>query len=167
MSGDDLDDERLDASQWFWYSELLEQSGLLDVEPHSGQARLDDGNLSFSVRSASRGRITLGTIGTAEIRAVAVSLDADQLAAYREHVRGAKALGFEIIRQYAEELEAKRRKPLEAIAARKDTRRARTLDLHAQHRSNSYIARELKISRKTVGRYLAESENGTNHEMPS
>lgn len=163
------DEERLDASRWFWYSDLLERAGLDDVERGSGEVQMGpDDTMGFSVRTTSRGRVTLGTIRTAVIHEVAASLDVSQLAAFQEHVRDAKAAAFDIIRPYAEHLEETyHRKPLAGKAAKKDARRREAIRLRTEEkRSAPYIARALKVHVRTVNRYLHGSETGIDRKTP-
>ena len=168
------EDERFEASRWFWYSDLLERAGLVDVEPASGQSRFEAGVESFSVNTASRGRVELGSIPTAELERVAGSLDAVQLAAYQEHVRDAKALAFDVVLPYADQLEARRRAPLEGKAKAKEAKIARASELHNAGKSPARIAQimadEGLISGgvdpvRSVRRWLSEAKGRTDREV--
>lgn len=174
MTADHIDEERLEASQWFWYSDLLERSGLTDVQRGSGETGVSDGILSFSVGTTSRGRVALGTIRIDKIRKVAASLDAGQLAAYREHVRDAKALALELVLPYAQELETRRRAPLEGKARAKEAKIARAVGLHREHKSPARIAQIMcaegliagdKDPARTVRRWLKEAKSRTDREV--
>jgi hypothetical protein len=168
------DEERLDASRWFWFSDLLERAGLDDVERGSGKVQMGrDGTMSFSVRTTSGGRVTLGTIRTAVIDEVAASLDASQLAAFREHVRDAKAAAFDIIQPYAEHLEASRRAPLEGKARASNARIDRAVELKKAGKSPARIAQIMTAEGSMIGaqdparsvrRWLATAKSRTDRE---
>jgi hypothetical protein len=151
-----MDSERLEASQWFWYSAALEDAGVDDAEPASGVARVTDGMLTFLVKSRSRGQVTVGSIAIDSLTSVAADLDEVQLAAYRQHVRDVKLATFDIIADQALEMYLKRRAPLDALAEGKQRRKSRALEMHAAGRSVAYIAGALGVDRRTVQRYLAE-----------
>jgi hypothetical protein len=165
------DDDRLDASIWFWSADLLERAGL-DADVHSGMILSVDGDLSFSV-SVSRRRVTLGTIPFAVIQEVAASLDDRQLAAFQEHVRDAKAIGFDILRPYAEHLDLIRRAPLEGKARASNARIARTVELRKAGNSPARIAQIMTAEGTMVGgvdparsvrRWLATAQSRTDRE---
>ena len=173
MSGDPDDDERLEASFWYWGSDLLERAGLVDVEPASGQTRVDHGTASLSVVSISRGRISLGTIEVAEIEKVGASLNDIQIAAYREHVRDAKAWAFDVIRPYAEQLEARGRAPLEGKAKAKEAKITRASELHEAGKSPARIAQIMtaegliigdKDPGRSVRRWLSDARSRTDRK---
>ncbi len=161
-----MTDERLEASQWYWYSAALEESGLDDIAPGSGSVRVSDGIATFVVKSRSRGLVTVGSIEIDTLATVAADLDESQMTAFRQHVNDVKVATFDIIADHARDLELKRQAPLDAIAAGKQRRKSKALELHAAGRSVPYIARALGIDHRTVQRYLAEEQTATNRESP-
>jgi hypothetical protein len=173
MTPDDMDPTRLEASRWFWYSAVLEDSGLDDVERGSGSTTANgDGTESFWVLSRSRGRVRIGTIATATISAVAAGLDAPQLDAYRAHVGEVKVAVFDVVTDYARELEARRRAPLEGKAAKSATREDRARQLRARHTVEEIAEimtaeghiRGTVDPKRTVRRWLAAGKSRTDRE---
>ena len=92
------------------------------------------------VHSRSRGRVDIGRLDYRPLLAVA----ADR----------------------ADELEAKRQRPLEAKAAKRRSRQTEARRLRAAGRSVPYIARALKVHQRTVQRYLEATQTATERETP-
>jgi hypothetical protein len=169
------DEERLDASVWFWSADLVERAGFADIERGSGNVVVsrDGATMRFSISTTSRGRVTLGTIRTAVIDEVAAALNADQLAAFREHVREAKAAALDIVLPYAEHLEATRRAPLEGKARASNARINRAVELKKAGNSPARIAQIMTGEGSMIGsqdparsvrRWLATAKSRTDRE---
>jgi hypothetical protein len=159
-----MTNERFEASQWFWYSAALEESGIDDAVPGSASVRFADDLMTFGVRSRTRGHVELGHIRPTQIEAVGATLSDEQMDAFRAHVREAKAFGFDVLQEYVTDLEEKRRAPLVAKSAKKRELKDKALRLHAASRSVPYIARSLGVTPRTVQRYLAEEKAATDRE---
>jgi DNA-binding NarL/FixJ family response regulator len=159
--------ERHDAYLWARFTVALADSAIPDVEQASGDVRFDRaGTLSMIVKSRSRGFVTVGTIDHAELAAGVAAVDDDLLTAFRQHVLEAKAHAADPLAEYARSLEAKRQAPLDAKRKKSDERQSTALAMHAAGRSVAYIARELKVDRRTVQRYLADAKSATHRETP-
>lgn len=130
--------------------------GLDDAKPASGITRLDNGMLTYSVESRSRGRVTIASIAQDTLLAAAAAINDKELAAFRQHRRDAKAVAFDYVVPFASDLYTKRRAPLVAVSEGKQRRKAEALAMHAAGNSVRYIARKLGIDRRTVQRYIAE-----------
>lgn len=144
---------------------MLHDAEIGDVTPLSGAIRLDnDGLLVFSVESASRGRVNVGSITYVELDAGVAAVTEADFAAFSKHERAVKADAFDLVRDYAAELENKRAAPNVARARRSAERKAEALRLHAAGRSVAYISRALGVSRKQIGRYLVGEVRETRGE---
>jgi hypothetical protein len=149
-------DERLDVYLWKRLSGLLAASGVDDARPASMTlARAGDG-FAVAVESGSRGRVMIGAITDDELAHGPATVSSHEIEAFHAHDLAARAWGFDIIRDYAEELTAKRvRAPLAAKRRKYLERKARARALKRKGFSVAYIARELGVDRRTVERYLA------------
>ena len=124
--------------------EMFASSGVSDAEPGSTTVSPVEGGNDVYVISRNRGRVQIGSLPYVVVNARAAAIAVP----------------------YAEDLEAKRNRPLEAKAAKKHARQERARALRAAGWSVPYIARELKAHPRTVQRYLAGRETATDRETP-
>jgi hypothetical protein len=163
-------EERQDAYLWHQLSAMLAASNLGDVEPLSMAMRWDADTIIVTVRSRSRGPVAIGTIDSEQIDPGIAAVTDEQLAAFREHERDAKAFGFETMRAYAEDLEAIRRRPLEAKASKSEANIRRAVELREAGNSVPRIAqimsdeRRKKTDPRVANRWLATAKSRTDRE---
>jgi len=124
--------------------EMFASSGVTNAEPGSMTLAPTESGNDVYVISRGRGKVRIGSLPYLVVNARAATIAVP----------------------YAEELEAKRRKPLEAKAAKKHTREAEARAMSAAGRSAPYIARALKVDVRTVQRYRAGRESTTDRETP-
>jgi hypothetical protein len=142
--------------------------------PDAERARYDstEAGLTISVLSATQGQVSW-VIPRSDVQAGIAAVTPEQIAALREHVREAKADAFELLRGFAEDMLAKRQKPLDTKAANKERRVSLAAKLKAEKKSVRLIAQimldegEIRGSedpQRSVRRWLAEAEKRTNRE---
>lgn len=122
-------------------AELLDASGVTDYEPASMTMVPVAGGHDVYVVSRAHGRVRIGTL----------TYDA------------VKALLYPVAASYADELEAKRRRPLERKAEKKTANMKRAVELHEAGHSPNRIAqlmtdeRGIRTDPRTVRAWLAEA----------
>jgi hypothetical protein len=122
------------------YADMLAAAGITDAVPGS---TVQDGSGVY-VRSVSRGRVQIGDLDYRPLLAVAS--------------------------ERAEDLEAKRRRPLEAKAIKKQANIRRAVELHRADHSPNRIAQMMTAERgirtdpRTVRAWLAEAKSRTDRE---
>jgi hypothetical protein len=160
-------DERLDAYLWKRLSGLLAASGVDDTWPGSMTLTRDGDGFAVAVESVSRGRVVIGAITPGELDEGVATMSGQDLDAWRARDLSVRAWGFDIMRDYAEELVTKRvRAPLDAKRRKKAGREERAYALRDEGRTVAYIARHLGLHERTVERYLADRESATDRETP-
>jgi len=165
---------RADAAQWRALRDMLAASEIDDMVPGEPM-RVRPPDFGVYVQSRSRGAVRIGTYPTWEtIERDAATLTDHQLQEYLlEHRLPAAELAFETVRQFASDLQAKRRRPLISKALRSEAKIERAVDLHAQGHSPGRIAQIMtaeglirgdKDPGRSVRRWLAIAKSRTDRE---
>lgn len=166
--------DRTDAVQWRALRAMLDASDVDDLVPDEPM-RVHPSDRGVYVQSRSRGSVRIGTYPTWEtIEHDAAVLTDHQFREYQlEHRLPATEIAFESVRHHVDDLDAKRRRPLEEKARKSEAKIKRAVDLHEQGHSPRRIAQIMtaeglirgdKDPARSVRRWLAGEKSRTDRE---